>query len=352
MNTLSRPEDTVSLATLRSLCRRAGLAEPTTVELLPGGRNNRVFQVETRDQSVLAKIYFRDGRGDRLRREYEFLQYASGAGVRSVPRPIWADHDRQVGLYEFVKGTKLHLQDIVEGDIDQAGAFYRAVNLGRANERAKRLEGAAEAAFSMGQHLQNVDGRVARLQEIETSDDLGAQARTFVQRELVPLWCELRRKVAFECERIGPLEAELPLTSRSLSPSDFGYHNALREPSGRIRFLDFEYAGWDDPAKLVCDFANQPDMLLPPALSRRFQAAVVEGDEAPNLLRRRVEWLMPVYQLKWSCIVLNEFLPEGRRRNLFVGNESDDEGRRQQQLAKSRQMLARAVTSMQARERG
>jgi hypothetical protein len=341
-------EGTISLATLRPMCGKAGLGEAVAVEPLPGGRNNRVFLLETRDQRVLAKVYFRDGRRDRLKREFEFLQYLAWLGVGRVPRPLCADHELQVGLYEFVEGKKLDIEEITEGDIDQAIDFFRALNLGRGNERAQRLEPAAEACFSMAEHLESVDRRVAPLQEIETTGDVGPEARAFVQQELVPLWRVLRRNVADECERAGLLEAELPPTSRFLSPSDFGYHNALREPSGRIRFLDFEYAGWDDPAKLACDFANQPDMLLPPALSGRFRAAVMEDDQSPWLVRKRVGWLMPVYQLKWSCIILNEFLPQGRRRSRFVSDETDAGQRKQEQLAKARRMLERATTSMQA----
>ena len=43
-----------------------------------------------------------------------------------------------------------------------------------------------------------------------------------------------------------------------MSPSDFGFHNALATPGGRLVFIDFEYAGWDDPAKLANDFFCQP----------------------------------------------------------------------------------------------
>ena len=43
------------------------------------------------------------------------------------------------------------------------------------------------------------------------------------------------------------------MAQRALSPSDFGLHNALRGQDGQLRFVDFEYFGWDDPVKLVSD---------------------------------------------------------------------------------------------------
>ena len=80
------------------------------------------------------------------------------------------------------------------------------------------------------------------------------------------------------------LTEELRQETMCIFSSDFGFHNALIDESGTVYLLDFEYAGWDDPAKLVCDFSNQPDMLLPEELSFRFQSAVIDYDETPEYL--------------------------------------------------------------------
>jgi len=336
----------ISLTDLRPLCARSGLGEVVAIEPLAGGRNNRVFCLETRDRRVLVKAYVRDDRRDRLKCEFVFLQYLAWRGVSCVPRPLGADPGLQVALYEFVEGRGLNIEEITEGDVDQAVEFVRAANLGRDDERAQGLVPAAEACFSMTQHLETVERRVARLEEVETISNVDGEARAFVRRDLAPLWRALRRTVEAECARAGLLATALPPASRCLSPSDFGYHNALREPSGRIRFLDFEYAGWDDPAKLACDFANQPDMPLQPALSRRFLAALVDADEAPEQLEQRVRWLTPVYQLKWSCIILNAFLPRDGRPSRVLGEDADDLQGKRQQLAKARRMLERVAGSI------
>ena len=46
------------------------------------------------------------------------------------------------------------------------------------------------------------------------------------------------------------------------SPSDFGFHNTILEDDGDLKFLDFEYFGRDDPAKLMADFIWHPGMNL------------------------------------------------------------------------------------------
>src|SRR6266480_4587472 len=68
--------------------------------------------------------------------------------------------------------------------------------------------------------------------------------------------------------------AALPQASRILSPSDFGFHNAIRRPDGTLAFVDFEYFGWDDPAKTIVDFLLHPGMSVADTLKRRFAAAV------------------------------------------------------------------------------
>ena len=46
-----------------------------------------------------------------------------------------------------------------------------------------------------------------------------------------------------------------------MSPSDFGFHNVIKKDDF-LYFIDFEYAGLDDPVKLICDFYCQPDQFI------------------------------------------------------------------------------------------
>jgi hypothetical protein len=54
--------------------------------------------------------------------------------------------------------------------------------------------------------------------------------------------------------------------------------------------------------------------------------------------RQRVAWLMPVYRVKWCCIMLNEFLPLGGNRRAFAKG-GDADVRRREQLDKARAAL-------------
>src|ERR1019366_5574171 len=122
-------------------------------------------------------------------------------------------------------------------------------------------------------------------------------------------------------------------------PSDFGFHNALMADDGTLRFLDFEYAGWDDPAKTVCDFFCQPACPAPLECYADFADAVAEATAHPALSRRRFDLLLPMYRLKWCCIMLNDFLPAGAGRRRFALHGLDVLERKEQQLHKAHAAL-------------
>ena len=178
-----------------------------------------------------------------------------------------------------------------------------------------------------------------RLRSIEASDASHAKARELVSATLEPLWRTIENDIRSQEE--SPLGAVLPTAERCLSPSDFGFHNALRQHDGSLRFLDFEYAGWDDPAKTMIDFCNQPDGLLPRALADMFRKRTI--GTAANDLAARIRLLEPLYQLKWACICLNNFLPGRSFAGAPPGRSPTD------QLTRAATMADRASTSRMRR---
>lgn len=335
---------------LRDLGEQIGLNGPISLEPLSGGRNNRIFRLCADGQAFFLKAYFyhpMDER-DRLKHEFDFTSYLWSRGIRRIPRPVWADFQNRWGIYEYVQGRKLEPREIGPQHIVEAILFYKQMNLGRLNAGALGLPAASEACFSVTEHLRTVERRLERLNGIRASNDIEETAKRLVGCELRPFWDEVRARVVSEFTAGGGLSDFLPQESRCLSPSDFGFHNALVEASGSLRFVDFEYAGWDDPAKLVCDFANQPDMSLSEKLSRRFEAAVVELENAPARLARRILWLTPVYQIKWCCIILNHFLPLGHDRARFVNGGAVKQKSKEEQLEKFNEMLFRGKEAFRA----
>ena len=59
----------------------------------------------------------------------------------------------------------------------------------------------------------------------------------------------------------------------------------------------------------------------------------------PATQLKRMGLLFPVYQVKWCCILLNDFLPPGSERRRFADGTSTQEERQAEQLAKARKVL-------------
>ena len=327
-----------STASLNELLAANGLPPALSVERLPGGGNNRVYRVETASCPLLLKEYFRhpaDPR-DRLGAEQAFSRFAWDHGIRALPQPLGCDREAGLGLYEFIAGRKLAPGEVTAAHVDAAAAFFADVNRHRGDPAAAALPLASEACFSLAEHLACVDRRLHRLATIEPESDHHRHAAALVAERLLPAWDRVRSAVVAGSL---PLEAPLAADARVISPSDFGFHNCLATPAG-LKFIDFEYAGRDDPAKAVCDFFCQPAVPVPREHLERFlaTAAAAAGDAG---LRDRVALLLPVYELKWCCIMLNEFLPVGDDRRAFARSNERLETRRLNQLRKVEAVLAR-----------
>ena len=311
-----------------------------------GGRNSRVFRVECEDGSVYAaKTYFRhpsDPR-DRLDVEFRSLRFLWDAGVRCVPRPIAADGDVGWAVYEYVDGRAVTSREITATDVDRAVHFLGTLGELRDREEGRSLPPASEACFSVQAILDSIGSRLARLSQLTERGPVYADLRTFVAEGLVPTIDELTRWATSRVEAAGmAMDSELDPQSRTLSPSDFGFHNALRRDDGRLVFLDFEYFGWDDPAKMVADFLLHPGMDLSCNLKRRFAVEVLGRFPSDGLLPKRLETVYPLFGLKWCLILLNEFVPEDLLRRGFAtdGREPWSEVQAHQ-LTKAQDLLRR-----------
>lgn len=327
---------------VRELAAVAGLPGACRLHQLTRGANNQVFRVDISGSSALLKVYFHhpDDPRDRLKAEFSFSMFAWAQGLRSLPKPLACDPSNRLGLYEFLQGREVLPEEVNEHLVRQTLAFYRELNRHKRLPSARALPNASEACFSIADHLRCVERRLDTLIAIEDSSEIDRQAAAFIRGELSEAW---RRVLEFVSQRTGELglrvQEELALEERCVSPSDFGFHNALWMDAHRVAFVDFEYAGWDDPAKMVCDFFCQPAVPVSPEYLELFSQGVASELPNPTPFLERVTLLMPVCRLKWCCILLNEFVPVGTQRRRFAGGMVDWDKRRAQQLQKACALL-------------
>lgn len=312
-------------------------AERASLRITPfaASGNNRVFAVSVGNRRYAAKVYFRhpaDGR-DRLHSEYAFLSCAARAGIRCVPEPVASDARHGIGIYEYLEGRKLGAAEIDADCVAQAAGFILQLNQTAVHAAARDLPKASEACFSIAEHFAMVDGRIARLGGMSTADALDREAGEFT-RALAARWQAAKDRILRDAKVAG-IAPEAVLEERCISPSDFGFHNAIATPDRGLCFIDFEYAGWDDPAKLVGDFFSHPAVPVDAVHFDRFLDIVTGYADHPAALAARARLLLPVFQAKWCCIILNEFLPEAAQRRRFADPGHDAAARKCTQLAKA-----------------
>ena len=331
----------VILAVAAGILKTAGLrAVPRSFASVAGGANNRVFKIESGDENFLLKCYFsHPGQmRNRCKSDFDFSQFAWNCGIRTVSKPVGVSNEHHAALYEFITGRRIESGEITAGVLDQAADLFAAINRHRSAADALKIQFAAESCFSIREHLDCIERRINRLRLMDPSQPLGDQAASFIREGLAPKWEQITARIT-QSDSGESLFYSLPPPMRCLSPSDFGFHNALREEDGRMRFFDFEYAGWDDPAKMLCDFFCQPDVPVPANCFDSFADRALQDFDFRADLIQRAKMLLPVYRIKWCCIMLNEFLPDDRLRRAFSKPENGMVERKKLQLEKMQHAL-------------
>lgn len=323
------------------------------------GKNSRVFRLEPRGGGsagdfppgtrFCGKLYHRsesDTR-DRLGTEFGALSFLDRHGHASVPRPVGIDRQNNAAIYSFLEG---HPPEAAEVGTEQGrwlARFLLDLQRLKTEDEAHKLNRASEACFSPRELEANLTTRVKRIRELARPSDSKDGPDYDALHDF--LTQELQHALSNELDAAQNLylragldwKASIALEERVLSPSDVGFHNTLRNSDGELAVLDFEYFGWDDPVKTVSDLVLHPAVPVSEKVREAMASTFLSGLKGEVSVRRRLEALFPLYQIKWCIILLNEFVPadESRRRFAHADSALDSQVLRRFQLENSRKLL-------------
>lgn len=308
----------------------------------PSG-NNRIYRVETSKDIFVAKQYFvhESDKRDRLSAELSFLNYARNVAANFVPRLYAFNSETGWALYEHINGTHILPGNIGWQHLEQAIHFFCELNKSSPEKLSSNMPLASEAVFSIEEHLNLVDKRIQYLCKTLSNKEAENHSALKFLEELNNFWMPIKQYTKKASESVDWFSRSLEKENYCISPSDFGFHNALLKNDGNIIFIDFEYAGFDDPAKMVADFFSQPAIPVPKDFYKQFVEIVANSFNDPSHLKWRADLLLPVYQVKWCCIILNVFLPSHMERIKFANLKLDESFFKESQLNKAKQILAR-----------
>lgn len=321
----------VSVDELRTAAKRLVGDDMITLQRAGRGANSSIFRLESRSRVLALKVYAQragDTR-DRLDVEWRSLRFLAEQGVGRIPEAIARDDDRRIMVLEWLEGPLA--TEHTDAELDDAIDFM--VQIFRASKvpQAVQFPPASEACLSAAEIVRQLDDRLSRFAP-------HARLARFLDTNFMPAFAVARRGVAAELAAPDDLAPH----HRRLIPADFGFHNAIRTVDG-LRFIDFEYFGWDDPVKLIADFVLHPAMSLSQTERARVRARMLAALDDDSDAVARLARHLPLYALRWALIVLNPF-----RADRPLDNPPDSVElnlRLEIQLAKAANLVLRANRS-------
>ena len=324
----------VILAGAKHVCPDLNCSSAQRVE---GRGNSKIFRVETSQWSIALKVYPDLAVDNRLRRNAEwqalkFLQH----NKLPVPKPVQTDAELNWSLIEWIDGSPADPQNQVH--LGQAATFIQNLNqASRAVSSGSVFGLATEACLNPSLIENQINNRLAALKLVKDS-----ALRDFVDNSVSPtLVRTIERSRRLMVDGYG---ANLDQRFWTLSPSDFGLHNAIVTPQGDLVFFDFEYFGWDDPVKLTADVCLHPGMSLDENAQQYWisEAKRLFADD-PNF-GVRLNALYPLYAIRWALIMLNEYRTDKIKNRLNAQSrmQTDIRGAQVMQLEKAKLMLKNA----------
>jgi hypothetical protein len=307
------------------------------VRQVGGGRNSRVYRVDTGHGLFALKQYpsLADDSRDRLTTETRALQWMAGHGIDTVPRVVSIDKTMHCVLLSWIEGAGV--AEVSPCDVDQVVNFLSALQRLRRTFDFPSPQLGSEACLSGAEIEHQIRTRLSQLGSLDGEVTL----QSFLSREFYDLFehflAEARRKLSGASLSF---DDNLDQEWQTLAPSDFGFHNSIRDRNGLLTFLDFEYFGWDDPVKLTSDALLHPSTPRSESIRLRLQDALMRlyGDD-PSFSKRLAAFF-PLFGLRWVVILLNEFHPNCWERRVLAGETDDWPHVKERQLHAARVMLS------------
>ena len=170
---------------------------------------------------------------DRLGVEFSSLQFLKKHGAGAVPAAVASDPENGFALYEWIEGNSIDAPG--PADIDAVLGFIESLIGLAAREEAQSLPLASEACLSGAELCRQVEDRLKRLIAVAEGHPGLAE---FLTEDLSLALKTLSAEAGKTYEENGAnFDKEIEPKARTLNPSDFGFHNALRRPDGTVVFL-------------------------------------------------------------------------------------------------------------------
>ena len=289
-----------------------------TFEKLTGGINNPTFLVSNDvNNFVLKKINSEATLNfDKYLAEKNFFILLNKLSGINSPKLIESYDAERILILEYIKPDKdsdLDLEKINLRKIDEALKFINQINSNKDICKDLVKHRAADSFLDLSGHIENINLRLLNFKIDHLPIELQKNGRELLSL-LNKKWNILKNKT-LEFLKENPSQNTIDESFLILSPSDFGFHNVITS-KGVSFFIDFEFSGWDDPAKLYCDIILQPKIPIPNNFHSLIKNELINTTYL-NKYENRITVLYNLLSFKWYIIKYSFFNAEKYINNQF-----------------------------------
>ena len=277
------------------------------VKKIKGGGNSNVYKIKLDNNMEFAgKLYpdpTFDDRG-RIENEVKAYNYLNCNNINLVPKVIWSNNDLNFGLFEWVEGHQI--KEVKNNYIINAAEFVESLE--KLSQKAIYFDfQLASAACLSGKMIEDqIRKRYEHIYKFSLNNN---ELNSFLKGDFSKIFEE----ILLSSKKIWPgdFSGKLSKKYQLLSPSDFGFHNSIFSEN-KLKFIDFEYFGWDDPVKLTSDFLLHPGMKLNSDYQKLWLAKMLKVFSKDKNFEKRLKASYRLYGLCWCLIILNVFLSSNK----------------------------------------
>ena len=280
---------------IRNLFLKTGINSVFFKNEINDGINSKIFLYVNNREKFVVKLYKNI---HRLKREKLFYKFLKINNLKFTPKLLSTDFKNKLIIFSFIKGKKVN--KISNNDLDKLISFIRSLNLAK----LKNLPLAIDGIKNRKNHLSLCQKKINDLKSINNKKFSNKVLIKFLNQALFPRF-EIIKKNLMK-KKFHKYLKIIENKYLIVSPSDVGFHNILKYKKD-LYFYDFEYAGLDDPIKLICDFISQPDQQLSTSQKIKFINNKLFRKYNIKDINFLVKLFLPLHQIKWCCIMLNDF---------------------------------------------
>lgn len=269
------------------------------------GRNNKVFLLKKEKQKLIAKKYKKGftTKYSRFLTEKTFLNFLNKKKIKIIPKIISVDKENEIIFFNFIKGYSIKRPN--KKQLKECLKFLVKINYST-NYKKFKFQLASDACLSIKDHINTCESRIRKLTSKHKKKKNLEHRKIFefLENKIIPEFEKLKYETNIKFSKSQILK-KIKKEDLILSPSDFGFHNIISK-NRKLYFIDFEYAGWDDPNKLLCDFFLNPDYFISDKNKKYFLSNFIRFFKKKISNLSKFNLILKFHFLKWVCVIINQ----------------------------------------------